>query len=250
MKHKKLLCPDWRDSFEIFFKDVGKRPNDNFILLKNTHYPFSMTNFYWGHPRLKFFKDIKNTKIGDWTILEEDLLGHRIRWLCQCKCGRKDYIPQYNLLKRTSKKCKSCAAPKHKKTHGESKNSLYKIYHGIKRRCYCKTVKCYKHYGGRGIKMCQRWLDSFENFYQDMYPKPSPRHSLDRINNDGDYCPENCKWSTQKEQTNNRRSVNQLQIEINKLNKKLKFYQNYIRVFVLLGILLTSCDPSNPKDDE
>jgi hypothetical protein len=75
----------------------------------------------------------------------------------------------------------------------------------MKTRCYNPNTEYYKHYGGRGIKVCDRWLNSYENFLKDMGPKPSLIYSLDRIDVNGNYEPSNCKWSTPKEQVNNRR---------------------------------------------
>ncbi len=92
------------------------------------------------------------------------------------------------------------------KTHGKSRTSEYKIYQGILARCYNENDNSYYNYGKRGIKVCDRWLESFENFYEDMGDKPGPNYSIDRINSNGDYCKENCKWSTDKEQGNNRKT--------------------------------------------
>ena len=89
--------------------------------------------------------------------------------------------------------------------HGASFTPEYRSWGSAKERVTNVLGKDYSRYGGRGIKMCDRWLCSFIAFLEDMGYKPSPQHSLDRIDNNGDYTPENCKWSTIKEQNSNRR---------------------------------------------
>jgi len=80
----------------------------------------------------------------------------------------------------------------------------------MKGRCYRPKHKWYHRYGGRGIKVCDRWLNSPENFVADMGKRPSPAHKLERKDNDGDYCPENCVWATQEHQNNNRGEYNRI----------------------------------------
>lgn len=94
-------------------------------------------------------------------------------------------------------------------THGHAgrKNMTpeYIAYRNMRARCSQTNRRDYKHYGGRGIKVCETWLASFQAFFDDMGPRPSHKHTLDRIDTDGNYCPENCRWVTQKVQTRNQR---------------------------------------------
>jgi hypothetical protein len=88
-------------------------------------------------------------------------------------------------------------------THGMWKTTEYRIWQMMKDRCSNPNKKTYHRYGGRGIQVCERWKTSFVNFYQDMGPRPEKK-TLDRVDNDGHYCPDNCEWRTKKEQSNNR----------------------------------------------
>lgn len=90
-------------------------------------------------------------------------------------------------------------------THRLSKTSTYRSWCGMKARCYNKKNKSYKDYGGRGIKVCGKWINSFESFIKDMGLKPAGSQ-LDRINNNGNYCKNNCRWVSPRENSNNRRS--------------------------------------------
>ncbi len=89
-------------------------------------------------------------------------------------------------------------------------SSEYEAWVGMKQRCYNSNRKEYQNYGGRGIKVCDRWLNDYEAFLADMGEKPTPKHTLGRVNNDGDYDPLNCRWETRKRQNNNKRNNVQL----------------------------------------
>ena len=117
-------------------------------------------------------------------------------------------------------------------THGMYRTPEYKAWQGMKDRCFNPNHKRYSDWGGRGITVCDRWLN-FKNFLADMGVKPTPKHSIDRIDNDGDYCPDNCRWATKAEQGNNRRSnrfitINDVTLTIVQWEKKMGFNKNII----------------------
>ena len=137
-------------------------------------------------------------------------------WRCFCTCGKFVSVAETDLKSGGVSSC-GCLPPinKHsrqmkgvKVTHGMSLTPEYRSWAGIKQRCFNKNDRSYKDYGGRGITMCDRWAKSFECFYADMGRKPEPRMSIDRINNDGNYEPGNCRWATPKQQYHNRRKLN------------------------------------------
>lgn len=103
------------------------------------------------------------------------------------------------------------------KTHGLRYHSLYGTWIMMKHRCNNPNNIAYEYYGGRGISVCERWLHSFENFLEDMGEKPSAEHTLDRIDNNKGYSPNNCKWSTKSEQIINSRGSNVNEIIIKRI---------------------------------
>lgn len=124
----------------------------------------------------------------------------QLRWLCRCECGQFTEVDSYDLR---NGKTKSCGCKQHAGTHGMSRSPEFKAWSGMLQRCNNPYKTEYKYYGGRGISVCPEWHE-FVAFYQDMGPRPSPTHSLDRINCNGNYEPGNVRWASAFEQWENR----------------------------------------------
>ena len=157
--------------------------------------------------------DLTGQKFGRLTVIKRVKNQNKTRsayWLCQCECGNTTVVSSPNLKNKHAMSC-GCLQQESRLTHsikhGLSKTRLYKIYLGMKKRCYNKKYFQFQHYGGRGIKICDEWLDNFMNFYNwAMTNGYTDELTIDRIDVNGNYEPSNCRWVTPHQQSNNTRT--------------------------------------------
>jgi hypothetical protein len=173
----------------------------------------------------------------------------RVRYvMCVCSCGKELQRPISNIVRSEHPSC-GCYMPlicsKNRTEHGHSiKGKVapeYRAWHSMKNRCLDKNTKYYHNYGGRGISVCQRWLFSYENFYNDMGQRPSNKHSLDRIDVNGNYEPDNCRWATIKTQALNRQNTvsviyNNEEISAADFSQKTAISSKWIRQQARVGV--------------
>lgn len=162
--------------------------------------------------------------------------GRQYTWLFACDCGKEFVAVGCEVRRGSINECPSCAAQRKLNsvtTHGKTNSPEYAIWTAMKSRCHNQNTIHYADYGGRGIKVCDRWKNSFENFFFDMGCKPDGM-TIDRINNDGDYDPKNCKWASRLDQSNNKRNnriitINGESMTLSQWSKKCKVGESTIR---------------------
>lgn len=157
---------------------------------------------------MRKIKDIQGNKYGRLTVISfVGTKNKKARWLCKCDCG--NIVEVYGVDLRGAN-TKSCGCLRHQGRqslhHNLIKTRIYGIWTGMKQRCYDINAKQYKDYGGRGITICDEWKNDFMTFYDwSIGNRYNDTLTIDRINNDGSYCPENCRWTTHKKQMSNTR---------------------------------------------
>ena len=154
--------------------------------------------------------DLTGQVFGRLTVLQRaKTVNKRTMWTCKCECGNEITAEAYNLKTGHTQSC-GCfqkeATSAASKTHGKKHTRLYRIWNCMKNRCYQKSYHAYNHYGGRGITVCDEWLNNFQAFYDwAMEHGYNDELSIDRIDVNKGYNPHNCRWATMAEQNKNKR---------------------------------------------
>lgn len=179
-------------------------------------------------------QDKTGQRFGKWTVLGLSHINIQAYWRVRCDCGREAVVAGGPLKQGKSRSCRPCSSRIHGAAKKDTRTPEYRSWAAMIQRCNNPRNKNFAYYGGRGILVCERWQHSFAQFLADMGPRPSPKHSIDRINNDGGYEPGNCRWATQEQQKGNKRTsrvmdLNGEQLHLAEVARRLHLPRELIR---------------------
>lgn len=198
------------------------------------------------------FIDLTGQKFNRLTVISfhSKLPRGASKWLCRCDCGKELVALAGNIKKKDGQGTTSCGCAhseivvRRNFRHGLARSKEYDAWSGAKGRVMNAKNKRFKYYGGRGVKMCDRWLESFENFIADMGSCPDGKRSLGRINNDGDYEPSNCRWESHVEQMNNVRTNHMISNDGETLTAAQWSRRTGLNASTILARIRSGVDPS------
>lgn len=175
----------------------------------SSYFMLNLTSRLWLSFPMAKAQDLTGKRFGRLVAMKVDNSGRRRRWECLCDCGKTTMVEASLLNCGRTRSC-GCLSVDHASSmnasHGMTGTKIYKAWKGIKKRCFNQSEKAYKNYGGRGITLCDEWVDDFPAFYAYIGDPPTDRHTVGRIDNEGDYRPGNVRWETYAEQNSNKRN--------------------------------------------
>jgi hypothetical protein len=203
MAPRKRFCFD-ADELRALYLNEWKSPKEIAIMAECSRDLVYHYLRVYGIEKRPRCENLSGKRFGYLTVLRFSGIGPQgSEWVCRCVCGN-EVVVSANALKRNNKSC-GCKVGSWNVTHGMSKTRQYNIWQGMKTRCTNRLCINYDNYGGRGICLSEKW-ESFDGFWEDMGDSYKPGLTLDRIDNNGGYCKENCRWVTPREQCYNKRT--------------------------------------------